>query len=403
MNTADLLPFGEIIGFWLSIFLTFCILSFLYKDNPFYKMAEHLFIGVSIGYVVVQQYHDVLEPKMVGRVGGVTFWMLLNVLLGLAAVGAGLTALRRKKGPAYLAALVLTLAFAGSVIPFVRQGQFSLLGTRASHALWWVGLVPLALFAMMLIKSLSPRWSWMGRYPLAFVVALYAALEVNGLVQADLGAQMKLSMQDVNVEKVDVNTAPPETLMTLPGVSAPVAKAIVVHRDEAPFTSLDQIEQLPELTPKQREGLESARGHLVGLDAQAATDHGEHDLFGIFSRLFLLLGLLSSLIYFYFSIEQKGPVGKVSRFGVWVLMIGFGASFGYTVQGRLALAIGRAIYVLDKDKSAALAARVRGPLVSVISIAIIVIGIAMWEARQRRKAGGGGSGSGPASPGSAGA
>lgn len=401
MNTAALLPFGEILGFWLSIFLTFCILSFLYKDNPFYKMAEHLFIGVSIGYVVVQQYHDVLEPKMVDRVGGVTFWMILNVILALAAVGAALTALKRKTTAATVVAVILSAGFIASIVPFVSRGEASELLSRTSHVLWWIGLVPLALFAMMLIKSVSPRWSWMGRYPLAFVVALYAALEVNGLVQADLGAQMKLSMQDVSVQKVDVNSAPPEALMTLPGVSAPVARAIVAHRDDTPFTSLDQIEALPELSPKQRELLEGARGHLVGLDARAATEKGEHDLFGIFSRLFLLLGLLSSLIYFYFSIEQKGPVGKVSRFGVWVLMIGFGASFGYTVQGRLALAIGRAIYVLDKDKSAALAARVRGPLVSVISIAIIVIGIALWEARQRRKAGGGGSGS--ASPGSAGA
>ena len=39
----------DLIGAWVSIFLTMCIFSFLYADNPIYKFAEHLFMGVSIG------------------------------------------------------------------------------------------------------------------------------------------------------------------------------------------------------------------------------------------------------------------------------------------------------------------------------------------------------------------
>ncbi len=97
------------------------------------------------------------------------------------------------------------------------------------------------------------------------------------------------------------------------------------------------------------------------------------------SRILLLIGLLASLIYFYFSIEQKGAIGRVARFGIWVLMIGFGASFGYTVQGRLALAVGRAMDVLDKDKPPEIAAQIHGPIVSVLSIIIIVAGIIFWE------------------------
>ena len=42
----------------------FCLFSFLYKDNPLYKFAEHLFIGVSIGYYVSVQFWDVLKPKL---------------------------------------------------------------------------------------------------------------------------------------------------------------------------------------------------------------------------------------------------------------------------------------------------------------------------------------------------
>jgi hypothetical protein len=55
----------------------------------------------------------------------------------------------------------------------------------------------------------------------------------------------------------------------------------------------------------------------------------------------VLLGVVAILVYFYFSTEHRGLVGKVSRAGILFLMLGFGASFGYTVMGRLSLLIGR--------------------------------------------------------------
>ena len=53
----------EILGIWLVSFLTVCILSFLYRDNPFYKFAEHLYVGISAGYwTVVSRPEHVLSP-----------------------------------------------------------------------------------------------------------------------------------------------------------------------------------------------------------------------------------------------------------------------------------------------------------------------------------------------------
>ena len=49
---SETLTNAQILGAWISIFLTLCTLSFLYDDNPFYKLAEHLFIGTSIGIIV---------------------------------------------------------------------------------------------------------------------------------------------------------------------------------------------------------------------------------------------------------------------------------------------------------------------------------------------------------------
>lgn len=51
----------------------------------------------------------------------------------------------------------------------------------------------------------------------------------------------------------------------------------------------------------------------------------------------IIVSLLSCLMYFFFSFEHKGVVGRVARFGVWVLMIAFGASFAFTVMGRITL------------------------------------------------------------------
>ena len=43
-------------------------------------------------------------------------------------------------------------------------------------------------------------------------------------------------------------------------------------------------------------------------------------------------------------------VGKVARVGIWFLMITFGAAFGFTVMGRIALLAARAAKRSAGDK-----------------------------------------------------
>jgi hypothetical protein len=62
--------------------------------------------------------------------------------------------------------------------------------------------------------------------------------------------------------------------------------------------------------------------------------------------LLILVGVVTVLIYFFFSVEHTGVVGRASRVGIWFLMISFGASFGYTVMARLSLLIGRMSFLL---------------------------------------------------------
>ncbi len=320
------LPFVDVVGYWLGIFLTFCILSFLYADNPFYKLAEHLFIGVSIGYLVVLQYNDNIDPKLVDAVQEKTGWWL-----------------------------------------FLR-------------------LVAVLLVVLLFVKAVSRRLHWVGRYPLAFVVAFFAGLQVNAVAQAELGAQIAFSARTIDSTKTDLNTASAEALTKLPGVSPGTAEKLIAERSTRPFTSVDDAVHRPGLTPLEQTTLAEERGSFVGLDARAAAGAGKRNWFGVVSNVLLLFGLLCSLVYFYFSVAHTGVIGKVSRLGVWVLMIGFGASFGLTVQGRLSLAIGRASSVLGRTVNPSDAEQIDAPYVSLVSLAIIGLGLTAWEIRRRKAA-----------------
>jgi len=48
----------NIIGTWVAASLTLAILSFLYKDNPFYKVAEHIYVGTSAGFAVIYAWRS---------------------------------------------------------------------------------------------------------------------------------------------------------------------------------------------------------------------------------------------------------------------------------------------------------------------------------------------------------
>lgn len=64
-------------------------------------------------------------------------------------------------------------------------------------------------------------------------------------------------------------------------------------------------------------------------------------------NLIIILGVITTLVYFFFSMEHKGFVGKVSRVGITFIMIAFGAAFGYTIMARISLFIGRIQFLLS--------------------------------------------------------
>ena len=57
----------DIVGVWLLVIMTLSIFSYLYGDNPFYKAAEHIFVGVSAGYIFAITWWDQVWPNLFGR------------------------------------------------------------------------------------------------------------------------------------------------------------------------------------------------------------------------------------------------------------------------------------------------------------------------------------------------
>ena len=208
----------ELIGIWVAALLTLCIYSFLYQDNPFYRFAEHLFVGLSVGYGIVLTIHQGFIPFA---------WRPLEKA-------------------------------------FMQQE--------------WVGLwrlIPIGIGALFFTR-LVPTHAWLIRYPIAILIGVGSGLAIPNVMRADIFQQ--------------------------------------VHGTLTPFAQIHA---------------------------------GELDGFQIFGAILMLIGVISTLTYFFFSVEHRGVVGGVSKIGIVFLMIGFGSAFGNTVMGRVSLLIQRVDFLIN--------------------------------------------------------
>ena len=58
------LSFADYAAIQVGALLTLGIVSFLYKDNPFYKVCESIFVGLSAGYWFVVLFWENMVPKL---------------------------------------------------------------------------------------------------------------------------------------------------------------------------------------------------------------------------------------------------------------------------------------------------------------------------------------------------
>lgn len=198
MTPADMIWNG------IAAFLTICIFSFLYKDNPFYRLAEHLVVGVSAGYFAIILVYNGLIPKVVN--------------------------------------------------PVFRQGK-----------LYYI--LP-AILGVLMWTRFSKKWSWLSRYSIAAYMGVATGVVIPLNMYTYVIKQAQATMQPVGV------------------------------------TSLP-----------------------------------------LLNNLLVVIGVVSGLFYFYFSKAHTGVMGTISRIGIWILMVGFGAGFGLTVMGRVSLLVERVLFL----------------------------------------------------------
>lgn len=197
---------SELFGTWVAALLTLCLMSFLYRDNPFFRFAEALFAGVSLGYYIGTTLDQTLRPNL--------------------------------------------------FIPLAEQG----LTSETGHLLF-AGLVGLNLYTRYI-----PKIAWVARSSLAIYVGYFVGINMVQKLQGEVLPQAAATMVDLS---------------------------------------------------------------------------GGGNVMDAFNAVITFVGVITVLMYFFFSVEHKGAFGKGGRVGIWFLMLGFGAAFGYTVMGRISLLIGR--------------------------------------------------------------
>ena len=252
------------IGLWISGFLTLAILSFLYRDNAFYKIAEHVFVGISAAYWMIVGFWSTVVNNMLTRVMPMTMkqsWV--------PGVDLDHTLVENAAKPWLYWAIDYDSA-AGDGL----QAQW----WQLVDFIYWLPMI----MGVMLLWRLAPRGAWIARWPLAFILGTTAGFRLFGYLSADFVSQILAAIRPL----VDTQYA------------------------------------------------------------NGALDAGLTFYVSVMQNSLLLIATLTALVYFFFSVEHKGVVGKVSRVGIGVLMITFGAGFGFTVMGRIALLVGRFEFIV---------------------------------------------------------
>lgn len=119
-----------------GLLLTLMVFSYLWRDNPLFRMALYIFIGVSAGYAATVVWHYVLVPKLFE--------------------------------------------------PLQDPDQLILL------------IIPLIL-SLSLLAKLSPRISWIGNFAMAVLVGVGAAAALGGALLGTLIPQAQAAMDAFDI------------------------------------------------------------------------------------------------------------------------------------------------------------------------------------------------------------
>ena len=72
------------LGNMIGGILTLGILSLLWKENPFYRFAEHIYLGTAIAQGLLTTWNNNLKPRITNEIMTQgQYWMILPICLGL--------------------------------------------------------------------------------------------------------------------------------------------------------------------------------------------------------------------------------------------------------------------------------------------------------------------------------
>ncbi len=136
----------------IAFIITLMLLSYLIGDNPLFRAANYLFVGVSAGYVAAVAWHQVVMPRL--------------------------------------------------VVPLMH-------GSTAERMLLFLPL----LMGILLLGKLSPKLSNLGRPVMAFLVGSGAAVAAGGIILGTLLPQIENTMHLPALQSAFQDSAQMEALL----------------------------------------------------------------------------------------------------------------------------------------------------------------------------------------------
>ena len=112
------------LGNWLAALITLMLFSILYKENPLYRIAEHLYVGASAAHGIITTWNNTIKPAITSMPTKGTWWEIIPMAVGLLIYFnmyrpyAWIARIPMGFWIGYNAALVLS---ARQVIPFLNQ------------------------------------------------------------------------------------------------------------------------------------------------------------------------------------------------------------------------------------------------------------------------------------------
>ena len=157
----------DFIGTIVAALLTIMVLSYLLGDNPLFRVATHIFVGVAAGYAGAVAWDSVIRPNLVSPLATNGFESLLDLgliiplilvvllLLKLSPVTAKLGSLPMALLVGVGAAVVLGGAITGTLIPQTRAAMLSLGLTDMPADLGGTPLEHIANVLILLLGTIS--------------------------------------------------------------------------------------------------------------------------------------------------------------------------------------------------------------------------------------------------------